>query len=312
MRWTFVNKVVEDLLQKKRHEIAGMACNNWGANICNTENCGVACLRRGQQETLFNQWSRDFSVKTYYLENLSKKPSGHVEVVVDITEKTALDALIKRIAGYSSSIVSSSNALTEAAGQISASSEETSAQAESLASSMEQASQMISSVASAAEQVSSNISGVAAAMEETSHSINSISTNTRDGTRLVAEATEKADQAAGIMKELGRVAGETGEVTELIKDVAEQTNLLALNATIEAARAGDMGKGFAVVAGEVKNLANQSAKSADEIVERISNMQKIAENAISAINEGKWCHRHGRELGDRNQRHDQPAEIRDG
>ena len=47
------------------------------------------------------------------------------------------------------------------------------------------------------------------------------------------------------MKELGRVAVETGEVTELIKDVAEQTNLLALNATIEAARAGDMGKGFA-------------------------------------------------------------------
>ena len=52
MRWTFVNKVVEDLLQKKRHEIAGMACNNWGANICNTEDCGVACLRRGQEETL--------------------------------------------------------------------------------------------------------------------------------------------------------------------------------------------------------------------------------------------------------------------
>jgi len=154
-----------------------------------------------------------------------------------------------------------------------------------IASGAEQASANANEVASAAEQMSVNINTVASAIEEMSASITEIASNASEARKVSGEATARSNDATNVMNKLGLAAKEIGQVTEVIKKIADKTNLLALNATIEAASAGEAGKGFAVVAGEIKELANQSATSADNIARMIQDIQAETDDAVNVIGE---------------------------
>jgi methyl-accepting chemotaxis protein len=139
--------------------------------------------------------------------------------------------------------------------------------------------------ASAAEHTSSNIATVAAATDELNASIQEISRQVGKSAQIAEAAVTKATETNQLVQGLADAVGKIGDVVKLINDIASQTNLLALNATIEAARAGVAGKGFAVVAGEVKNLANQTAKATGDISAQIAAVQSATRDAVAAIGE---------------------------
>jgi methyl-accepting chemotaxis protein len=136
-----------------------------------------------------------------------------------------------------------------------------------------------------ASQVSGNVQTVAAASGELSESIREIARNANDGAQVAAHAVTVVATTNDTVSKLGQSSAEIGNVIKVITSIAEQTNLLALNATIEAARAGAAGKGFAVVAGEVKELAQETARATEDIAARVRAIQSDTGSAVTAIDE---------------------------
>ncbi len=141
----------------------------------------------------------------------------------------------------------------------------------------------INVIADASTQMNENTALVSQSGDNLSSSINTVYAQMKQSRNIAENATIQTDGANEKIQGLAVSADRIGEVVQLINDIANQTNLLALNATIEAARAGEAGKGFAVVAGEVKNLANQTAKATEDISTQIATIQSETDGAVGAI-----------------------------
>ncbi|WP_330109871.1 methyl-accepting chemotaxis protein [Methylophaga thalassica] len=105
----------------------------------------------------------------------------------------------------------------------------------------------------------------------------------RSGTQEIRDVVETSAKA---VQSLHNRTAEIGNIIGVITEITNQTNLLALNAAIEAARAGDHGRGFSVVADEVRNLAQRTATSADEIQQMIETIQSETLEAYKFMESG--------------------------
>ncbi|QZY54899.1 methyl-accepting chemotaxis protein [Crassaminicella profunda] len=179
-------------------------------------------------------------------------------------------------------------------------------------------------IANATQNVAEGAQGQVEATNEAARNIKDIVTNIEDvqceitkvveyaneTNKIVLDGEEKVDAMAmqidkitgsvssssNIINELEFTSNEIGNIVDMINGIANQTNLLALNASIEAARAGEAGRGFTVVAEEIRNLAEDSMKSADNIKNLIDKIQDKTKEALYSIEEGNKEAKEGKDV----------------
>ena len=150
-----------------------------------------------------------------------------------------------------------------------------------------------SNLAEAAQSLAEGATDQAASVEEMLATMNTVSDGLKNTVSSVDEAYQQAlicaNEAQNSHTEMGNMVESMNRINETskkiediigeIESIASQTNLLSLNASIEAARAGEAGRGFAVVADEIRTLADQSARSA-------VNTRELVSNTLHEIEEG--------------------------
>lgn len=154
---------------------------------------------------------------------------------------------------------------------------------EELSATMQEIAATIQTVNDNTESVGKNVVDIA----DKTGQINNYSQDMRERADSLAKSADENKRTTDEM--LGNIVGtlkkaiedsksveRVNELTGEILNISSQTNLLALNASIEAARAGEAGKGFAVVADEIRQLADSSRDTAN-------NIQAINEHVTSAV-----------------------------
>ena len=149
--------------------------------------------------------------------------------------------------------------------------------------SLEDAARQAGVLARASTEVSETSREAAASLGELRVAIGDISDSAGRASSVAEEAVQEARAIDERISGLQDASAAITDMVRLISAISQQSRFLALNAFVEAARAGEAGRGFAVVADEVKQLAERTARAAEDIGAQIGAVQDETRQAVAAI-----------------------------